>query len=49
MKTIIGTVVLGGMIAGIYAINGIARTEDGKSLLDVAPDLEIEVETEMPE
>lgn len=49
MKTIIGTVVLGATIAGVYALNGLTRTEEGKSLLNVAPALEIEVETETPE
>ncbi len=49
MKTIIGIVVLGAIVAGIYVLNDYTRSEDGKSLLDVAGELETPVETAQPE
>ncbi len=49
MKTIIGIVILGGIVTGVYVLNSFARTEDGKSLLNVANEPEVLVETAHPE
>jgi HlyD family secretion protein len=49
MKTIIGSVVLVGVITGIYLLNSMTRTEDGKSILHVAGELPITVKTTLPE
>ena len=49
MKTLIGIVILGIAVGGIYLLNDLTRSEDGKSLLHVARELEIEVETAAPE
>jgi HlyD family secretion protein len=49
MKTVIGIVALAAVVGGIYLLNDLTRTEDGKSLLYVARELEIEVETARPE
>ena len=48
MKTVIGIVVLGAMVGGVYLLNDLTRSEDGKSLLHVAGELEILVETAQP-
>lgn len=48
MKTFIGVVVLGVVVGGIYMLNDLTRSEDGKSLLHVAQELEITVETATP-
>ncbi len=45
MKTVIGIVILAGVIGGIFYLNGLVRTEDGQSLLHVARELPIEVQT----
>jgi HlyD family secretion protein len=49
MKTIIGMVVLGAIVAGIYLLNDYTRSDDGQSLLHVAGELETSVETAQPE
>ncbi|MBU0616479.1 MAG: efflux RND transporter periplasmic adaptor subunit [Planctomycetes bacterium] len=49
MKTVIGIVILGVVVGGIYFLNDFTRSEDGKSLLHVARELEIAVETAIPE
>jgi HlyD family secretion protein len=49
MKTVIGIVILGVAVGGIYLLNEKTRSEDGKSLLNVARELEVEVETATPE
>ncbi|MCK4343114.1 MAG: efflux RND transporter periplasmic adaptor subunit [Phycisphaerae bacterium] len=49
MKTIIGIVILGIIVGGIYYLNDLTRSEDGKSLLNVARELELLVETTQPE
>jgi HlyD family secretion protein len=49
MKTVIGIVILGVVVGGIYLLNDFTRSEDGKSLLHVARELEISVETAQPE
>ena len=49
MKTVVGIVLLVGIVAGFYLLNDMTRTEDGKSLLNVAGQLEILVETEPPQ
>ena len=41
MKTVIGIVILGVVVGGIYFLNDFTRTEDGKSLLHVAREPEI--------
>ena len=49
MKTVIGMVILGVVVGGLYILNDLTRSEDGKSLLHVARELEIQVETASPE
>ena len=49
MKTVIGIVVLGVVVGSVYLLNNLTRTEDGKSRLHVARELEIEVEITQPE
>ena len=49
MKTFIGIVVLGVVVGGLYLLNDLTRGEDGKSLLYVARELEIQVEAASPE
>ena len=49
MKTVIGIIVLGVVVSGVYLLNDYTRTEDGKSMLHVANELEILVETAQPE
>lgn len=49
MKTIIGIVVLGAIVAGIYVLNDYTRSEEGQSLLHVAGEPETSVETVQPE
>ena len=48
MKTFIGVVVLGMVVGGIYLLNDLTRSKDGQSLLHVARELEIPVETGQP-
>ncbi len=49
MKTAIGIVVLGVVVGGIYLLNDLTRTKDGKSRLHVAGELAIQVESVCPE
>ena len=49
MKSVIGIVLLAAGVYGVYAINAATRTEDGKSLLNVAGELPIMVEVSTPE
>jgi len=49
MKTILGIVMLGVIVGGLYYLNDFTRRDDGKSLLHVAQDLEILVDTVQPE
>jgi HlyD family secretion protein len=49
MKTVIGVVVLGLVVGGIYLLNDLTRSKDGKSRLHVAGALEIQVESVCPE
>jgi HlyD family secretion protein len=49
MKTAIGIVVLGAIVAGIYLLNDYTRDEEGKSLLHVANEVEIKVEVTRPQ
>jgi HlyD family secretion protein len=49
MKTVIGIVVLGVIVGGVYVLNDLTRTRDGKSMLHVAPELDIPVEAAQPE
>ncbi len=49
MKTALGYIVLIGVVGGIYYLNDVTKTEDGKSVLNVAGELEIEVKVGKPE
>jgi HlyD family secretion protein len=49
MKTVVGIVVLGLVVGGIYLLNDLTRTKDGKSRLHVAGEPEVLVETARPE
>jgi HlyD family secretion protein len=48
MKQIIGLVVLAAFVTGVYVANKAAKRSDGKSILHVAPALEMTVETASP-
>jgi len=49
MKTVIGLAILGAAVAGIVALNGAVRGPEGKSVLHVAGEPEISVETIKPQ
>jgi len=49
MKTLVGIIILGVVVGGVYVLNDVTRTEDGKSLLHVARPLEVVVELAQPE
>ncbi len=49
MKTVIGIVVLVVCVGGVYVLNDMTRTEDGRSRLHVAAELPISVELAEPE
>lgn len=44
MKSIIGVVVLAAVVGGVFVLNDVTRRDDGKSLLHVAPEVEVGVE-----
>lgn len=48
MKTLIGLTVLAAVVTGVYFLNAALRTEDGRSILNVARELEIGVEAATP-
>ena len=48
MKTVIGIVILAAIVGGVYFLNDFTRSEDGQSMLHVARELEISVETTQP-
>ena len=48
MKSVIGVVILAAVVGGIYLVNDLTRSDDGKSILHVARELEIQVETMQP-
>jgi HlyD family secretion protein len=48
MKSVIGVVILAAVVGGIYLVNDLTRGDDGKSILHVARELEIEVEATTP-
>ncbi|MBU0717794.1 MAG: efflux RND transporter periplasmic adaptor subunit [Planctomycetes bacterium] len=48
MKTIIGFAGLVGVVIAVYAVNQLARTDDGKSVLHVAEELPVKIETAQP-
>lgn len=48
MKSVIGTVVLTCVVVGLYLLNDATRTEDGKSVLNVATELPITVKVAQP-
>jgi HlyD family secretion protein len=49
MKTLIGLVILAAAVGGVYYLNDLTRTKDGKSRLNVAREVDIPVETGRPE
>ena len=49
MRTLVGIVILAAAVTGLYFVNQYARTADGKSVLHVAQEVEIEVEAARPE
>ena len=49
MRTVLGIVILAGLIAGVFALNHYTRAPDGKSRLNVAKEVETPVETAAPE
>lgn len=49
MKTVLGIVVLVGVVTGLYFLNDITRTEDGSSILKVAGELPVTVKVAKPE
>ncbi|MBN2446978.1 MAG: efflux RND transporter periplasmic adaptor subunit [Phycisphaerae bacterium] len=49
MKTIIGIVLLGVAVGGIYVLNDKLRNDDGESILHVAQQIEVPVEIATPE
>lgn len=49
MKSVLGIIVIVGMIVGVYYLNQVTRRSDGKSLIDIAGELPIEVELDQPQ
>ncbi len=49
MKTVIGIMLIVGVVAGLYYVNDVTRSEDGTSILHVAGELPINVEVAAPE
>ena len=49
MKTVIGFVILAVVVGGVYVLNDITRSDDGRSILDVAGQTPIRVATANPE
>jgi HlyD family secretion protein len=49
MKTALGIVILAVVVGGLYLLNDLTRTPDGKSRLHVAGALEIQVEAALPQ
>ncbi len=49
MKTVIGIVILSGVVVGLYFLNDVTRTKDGSSILKVADQLPVEVKVAKPE
>ncbi len=49
MKTVVGIVIFGVIVGGLFALNHVTRRQDGKSILNVAGELEIPVEAARPE
>ena len=49
MKTLVGAIILAVAIAGVVVLNNVTRREDGKSILHVAPELEVTVATARPQ
>lgn len=49
MKTVVGFVLLAAIVGGVYGLNAVTRTEDGKSILHVAKELEVPVQVTVPE
>ncbi len=48
MRTLIGIVILGGIVGGLYALNRYTRDESGKSMLNVAGEIPVEVQCAKP-
>lgn len=49
MKTVLGYVILAGVVAGLVLLNNLAAGREGKNALHVAPELEVEVRLAKPE
>ena len=49
MKTLIGMVILAAVVGGLFWLNSATRGKDGKSVLNVAGELEIQVDAARPE
>ncbi len=49
MKTIFGFLVLAAVVGGVFALNTVTKTKEGKSVLDVAGEQEVSVEIAAPE
>jgi HlyD family secretion protein len=49
MRTIVGIIVLAGIVAGVWYVNKLTRTKEGVSALHVATELPIDVEVTQPE
>jgi HlyD family secretion protein len=49
MRTALGVVLLAAVVGGLYLLNDLTRTPDGKSRLHVASPLEIQVEAALPQ
>ncbi|UCG33258.1 MAG: efflux RND transporter periplasmic adaptor subunit [Phycisphaerales bacterium] len=49
MKTLLGVVALSAVVGALFYLNDITKTEDGKSILHVARELEVPVDTARPQ
>ena len=49
MKSFLGIFVIVGMVVGVFFLNQVTRRPDGKSLIDIAGELPIEVELDQPQ
>jgi HlyD family secretion protein len=48
MRTILGIILLAVLVGGLYALNDATRTEDGKSILNVAGEVSLAVDVAQP-
>lgn len=49
MKSILGLVVIAGSVVGLFYLNKATRRDDGRSIIDVAGELPIDVELDQPQ